>query len=343
MAFTLRARAPLRLGLAGGGTDVSPFPETHGGCVLNVTIDRFAFASIEPRTDGRIVLRAADLDVEEEVEAAARLPIDGPLKLHRGVYNRMVAMFNDGRAAAVTLTTGVDAPIGSGLGSSTALVVAMVEAFRELFDAPLGEYDVARLAYDIERIDLQLMGGRQDQYASTFGGVNFMEFGDAERVIVNPLRVRPGTLRELESSLVLMFTGVSRESARIIDQQSAAVGRGGDPLKALHDVKQSALRMKDALLSGNLARVAEILEEAWDAKKRTASVVSNTRIDELFDLAKSHGAIAGKVSGAGGGGFMMFLVEPTRRPYLLRGLASAPGTTVTTCRLTDEGVVTWRT
>src|SRR6266446_265398 len=210
---TIRARAPLRLGLAGGGTDLSPYCDEFGGAVLNITIDRFAYAFISPRDDGKVVFRARDLGREEVLEAAPQLP-QASLLLHRGVYERMVRDYNAGRAISATITTAVDAPMGSGLGSSSALVVALVDAFRVLFGAPLGQYDVAHLAFEIERVDLGLAGGRQDQYAAAFGGTNFIEFLPNDRVIVNPLRVSDSARNELESSLVICFSGRSSDIHR---------------------------------------------------------------------------------------------------------------------------------
>ena len=338
----IRARAPLRLGLAGGGTDVSPYCDDHGGAVLNVTIDRFAFASVTARNDGMLAFRAADSGVSEEMAAAEVLPTDAGLRLHRGVYNRMVAQFNAGRPLPLTLTTHVDSPMGSGLGSSSALVVAMVEALRELIGAPLGEYEVAHLAFQVEREDLALNGGRQDQYAAAFGGFNFIEFGAGGRVVVNPLRVKAATSCELEASLLLYFTGASRNSAGYIDEQSAAMRAGGNSLAAMHLLKADAVAMKEAVLFGRTRDVAEILDRGWQAKKRTASVVTNPDIDQIYDFARANGAMAGKVSGAGGGGFMMFLVDPTRRTELVRALTERGDGVPMICQFTTTGAANWR-
>jgi len=222
---TVRARAPLRLGLAGGGTDVSPYSDDFGGLVLNATIDKFAYATITPREDETIELVAADNSVHWSGAATASLGLVKGLELHVGVYNRIVRDYNAGVALPVLVTTHSEAPPGSGLGSSSTMVVALVHAFVEYLQIPLGEYDIAQLAYDIERVDLAFAGGKQDQYAATFGGFNFMEFYK-DRVIVNPLRVKQSVRAELESSLVLFYTGVSRESARIIQQQTDSVRSG---------------------------------------------------------------------------------------------------------------------
>lgn len=342
MSGLIRARAPLRLGLAGGGTDVSPFCDDHGGAVLNVTIDRFAFASVQPRQDGAVVFNAADLGRTDVIEAAKVLPTDQGLRLHRAAYNRIVRDFNDGRPLSITLTTHVDSPMGSGLGSSSALVVAMVEALREFVGAPLGEYDIARLAFEIERRDLKLNGGRQDQYAATFGGFNFIEFGFNERVIVNPLRVKPAIRFEFEASLLLYFTGVSRESARIIDNQTAAMQRGGRSLEAMHQLKADAIEMKEALLLGRLGDMGDLLNRSWLAKKATSEGVSNPMIEAILETARANGANSAKVSGAGGGGFVMLLCDPTRRTELSRALTELGHGEPMICQLTDEGSISWR-
>jgi len=338
---TIRARAPLRLGLAGGGTDLSPYCDEFGGAVLNITIDRFAYAFISPRDDGKVVFRAKDLGREEVFEAAPQLQQAG-LLLHRGVYERMVRDHNAGRAISATITTTVDAPMGSGLGSSSALVVALVDAFRVLFGAPLGQYDVAHLAFEIERVDLGLAGGRQDQYAAAFGGTNFIEFLPNDRVIVNPLRVSDSARNELESSLVICFSGRSRDASVIIEQQTAGVVvHNARTIGAMDRLKADAIEMKTALLAGDIQAMARVLDDSWKAKQMTAAGISTDRIDGLYDVAFERGALAGKVSGAGGGGFVMFLVHPEDRMGLVDALNSTGGN-ASTVKITDRGCETWQ-
>jgi D-glycero-alpha-D-manno-heptose-7-phosphate kinase len=341
-AGAVRARAPLRLGLAGGGTDVSPYCDDHGGHVLNATIDLYAYASIVLRRDDRVVFRATDIGQTVELQAAGPLPLDGVLGLHRGVYNRIVRDFRDGRALPVTMTTFSDAPAGSGLGASSTLVVAMVKAFVELLNLPLGEYEIAHLAYEIERIDLGLQGGKQDQYAAAFGGVNFMEFYADDRVLVNPLRVKNWILSELESSLLLYYTGVSRESAAIIGEQSENLRRGrGRTLEAMHALKREAIAMKESVLRGDFGSFIESMNASWQSKREAAAAIANPRIDAIHAAARDAGALAGKVSGAGGGGFMMFFVDPDRRMDVMHRLASFDGRVVN-CHFTKLGTQGWR-
>jgi D-glycero-alpha-D-manno-heptose-7-phosphate kinase len=315
-----RSRAPLRLGLAGGGTDLSPYCDEFGGAILNWTIDHFAYAFVERRTDGKVEFRARDIGVSEILDVSQVR--ESKLLLHRGVYQRISSMFSE--VGPVTITTTVDAPPGSGLGASSALVVALVEAFRTDLGLPLGPYDVARLAYEIERIDLGLSGGRQDQYAAAFGGPNFIEFFSDDRVVVNPLRIQRRVISELETSLVTCFSGRSRDSADIIDQQTARISsHTSRTIEAMHSLKADAHEMKRALLEGDIEEIAEILNRSWESKKATASAVSNARLENLFELARAKGAIGGKVSGAGGGGFMMLIVPPEDRLQLIEALNAA--------------------
>ena len=338
---TVRARVPLRLGLAGGGTDLSPYCDDFGGAVLNLTIDRYAYAIIEPSPDGCVHFVAPDLNLTETFPRNIDEIRSSHLPLHAGVMIRMLKEHGAGAVPAIRVTSFVDAPPGSGLGSSSALVVALVEAFRALLAAPLGPYDVAHLAFEIERIDLGLAGGRQDQYAATFGGVNFIEFHSNDRVIVNPLRVPPGVLNELEISLITCFSGVTRRSDEIIAEQQRRMVVGADPaIEGLHQLKRDAIEMKQALLRGEIRHMAKVLNNSWEAKKRTAGGISNDRIERLYRCAFAEGAIGGKISGAGGGGFMMFIVPPERRIAVITGLNELGGT-AGGVHLTSSGAESW--
>jgi D-glycero-alpha-D-manno-heptose-7-phosphate kinase len=338
--LSVRARAPLRLGLAGGGTDLSPFCDEHGGAILNATIGRYAYAHLSFRRDHRLCFSAHDVKQEDLMPIEAQLPLDHGLLLHRAVHNRMVRDYLRGRVPALSVTTTVDAPPGSGLGASSALVVALVEAYRTAFHLPLGPYDVARLAFEIERIDLALAGGRQDQYSAAFGGVNFMEFLPGDRVIVNPLRVSRPFLTEFEASLIVCFTGASRASAIIQDQVKAATEHDRSALEAMHQLKTDAVDMKQALLGGNIRHVAELLNRSWQAKRRTSKSVSNSRVEEIFELGLKNGAVAGKVSGAGGGGFLMFMTDPEHRYRLVTALNDS-GVQASPIQFTEGGAEAW--
>lgn len=337
----VRARAPLRLGFGGGGTDVSPYWNTHGGAVLNATIDLFAHVTVDPRADGQVSLVAADRDMSWTGAAALPLNADPNLRLLEGVYVRCMREFAGGQAIPLTLTSYADCPPGSGLGSSSGLVVAMVEAMRRFLGVALSPDALARLAFEIEREDLGLAGGRQDQWTAAFGGLNLMHFETDGQVVVERAPVAPQVLRELESSLVLYFTGVSRESAAIIDEQTANMRSGSArSLEGLHALKAGAFEMREALVAGDLARLGELLDAGWLSKKLTAHNISSAKIDEVYEAAKAFGVLGGKVSGAGGGGFMMFLVEPTRREGLKR-LLTGFGGMAQGCRLEERGAESW--
>src|SRR6195952_4378411 len=277
-----RSKAPLRIGLAGGGTDVSPYSDEFGGAILNATISLSAYASIEPISENVIIVEALDRKEEQHFELAESLPINGSLDLLKGVYNRISAMYGL-PATGFRLSTFVDAPAGSGLGTSSTLVVAILGAFVEMLKLPLGDYDIAHLAYQIEREDLQLAGGKQDQYAATFGGVNFMEFFGGDKVIVNPLRIRPEYLHELGNNLVLYFTATSRESASIIIEQVKNVNEGNEKsIEAMHQLKEQARMMKEALLKGRLHQIGEILDFGFEQKRLMAHNISNSGIEEIY-------------------------------------------------------------
>jgi D-glycero-alpha-D-manno-heptose-7-phosphate kinase len=337
----IRSKAPLRLGFAGGGTDIASYYNLYGGFVLNATVDMYTYCTIEPNNAGNITFFAADINKREEYAAAEKLAASPVLPLHTGIYNRIVSDFCGNKPLSFTMTSYSDAPAGSGLGSSSTMVVAIIKAFVEWLNLPLGEYDIAALAYTIEREDIGLAGGKQDQYAATFGGFNFMEFYENERVIVNPLRLKRWIRNELEASLVLYYTGVSRESANIIKEQITHTQNGDNKnIESMHELKQQAVFMKEALLKGDFRRFSECLSKGWLAKKNAAASISNPFLDELYRYAIDNGAESAKISGAGGGGFMMIYCNPCRRIGLIRALKEKQGI-VLTPSFTEIGTQAW--
>lgn len=339
---SIRSRAPLRLGLAGGGTDLSPYCDEFGGAILNATISRYAYAHLSFRNDDQLCFNALDVDQNDVVPLTAELRLDSGLRLHRAVHNRIVRDYLHGEIVSLTVSSTIDAPFGSGLGASSALVVALIEAYRIAFGLPLGRYDVARLAYEIERIDVGLAGGRQDQYAAAFGGINFMEFLPGDRVIVNPLRITPSYLYELEASLVVCFTGQSRASSIIQEQVKGVTKNNSDTLQAMHQLRSDAIDMKEALLKGDIQQVADVLMRSWQAKRRTSDLISNPKVDEVLEIGLQNGAAAGKISGAGGGGFMMFMVDPEYRYRLISALNKV-GVAASSVQFTEGGAEAWAT
>jgi len=338
----VRARAPLRLGLAGGGTDVAPYCDLHGGYVMNAAIDKYAYAIVDDSPSGEAEFHSLDKDLRASAPCGSVRHADAGLQLLVGTYLRVARDFLGGRQPPIRIRTYSDAPPGSGLGSSSTMVVALVTALAEYFRLALGEYEVAHLAYEIERRDLALAGGKQDQYAAAYGGFNFMEFHRDDRVIVNPLRIKEWVLAELEASVMLYFTGVSRESARIIDEQSRNVVAGKEaPIEAMHALRDEAVQMKESLLKGDLGAFARTLQAGWEAKKRMAHSITNPMIDAVEKAAMANGAVACKVSGAGGGGFMMFVCDPADRVRLSQALSSQGGSLLD-FHFNPSGAVAWR-
>jgi D-glycero-alpha-D-manno-heptose-7-phosphate kinase len=335
-----RSKAPLRIGLAGGGTDVSPYCDLYGGAILNATISLYARATIEPLDAPKIVLEAMDINKSETFDLTQTLPINGNLDLLKGVYNGIQRDYGDIKQG-FKLTTFVDAPAGSGLGTSSTLVVAIIGAFAEMLRLPLGEYDFAHYAYEIERKELKLAGGRQDQYAATFGGVNFMEFYADDKVIVNPLRIKEQYLFELENNLVLYYTSTSRESAKIIEQQSSnVVSKKETSIEAMHQLKQQAQMMKEALLKGRIHEFGEILNYGHQQKRKMAEGISNPLMEEIYETAKAAGATGGKISGAGGGGFMIFYCPGNTKYGVIKSLEKFGGQHKS-YQFVEHGLKTW--
>ena len=254
----LRTRAPLRISFAGGGTDVPPFPALEGGCVLSATIDRFAYGSLEPRADRMVTVESVDFKTSTEMSLDEEICSDGHLDLIKAAIRRFGREGTNG----YDLVLRSNAPPGSGLGASSTMMVALTGLLARHYGMDLGDYETARLAHAIERDDLSIAGGMQDHYAATFGGFNFIEFG--ERVIVNPLRIREEIGHELEFSLLLCFTGITRDSAWVIeDQTRRAEAKTTDTIEGLRAQKELAVAMKSALLTGALREFGALLGAAW--------------------------------------------------------------------------------
>jgi D-glycero-alpha-D-manno-heptose-7-phosphate kinase len=342
--MVVRSRAPLRLGLAGGGTDVSPYCDRFGGAILNATIGHYAYASIEAIDGGLVRFVSCDQGESAEYASKEQLEPDGKLDLLKFVHNHAVRRFNNGTPMSLQLTTRVDVPSGSGLGGSSTLVVAALKAYAELLNHPLDDYDLAHSAWVIEREEAGLKGGSQDQYAAAFGGFNFMEFSGKSKVLVNPLRIKDSIVSELEASLLLFYTGASRDSAAIIAEQSKNVDAGNETaIDAMHQIKQEAIRMKEALLKGDFCLLHDVLRSSWEAKKRMASRIVNERIETMYERALEAGAHCARISGAGGGGFMMFLTDPMRKDRVAEALRRCNDVGIVYgCHFTEVGAQAWR-
>ncbi len=328
----IRARAPLRISFSGGGTDLMPYAAEHGGCVLSATIDLFAYADVQPRADRAYHVASAD------GSNLSGLPeewvLDGELDLVKGCLRHLVPQ------EGIDMSVGCDAPASSGLGSSSALVVAILAATAELTGTRLGPYELAQRAYRVERKDLAQPGGMQDQYAAAFGGFNFMEFRGEQDVTVTPLRVSPELVHELHRSLLLCYLG-PRERGDLIDLQVESYREHRrDPMEALEAIKELTDEVREALLAGELPRFAYALDEEWRQKQRLAEGITDHRIQRMEELARSAGAIAAKVLGAGGGGHLLLFVPPERRGRVGAALKDAGGRIVD-FRFTHRGAETW--
>ena len=332
--WCVRSRAPLRVSFCGGGTDVAPYPERRGGCVLSATIDKYAYVTLVPRTDQ--LVRASSLDVPQRIETdVGNLEYDGALDLVKAALRH----FHADQGCELFLHS--DAPPGSGLGASSTMVVALVGAIASWLHIPLTPYEIAEAAYAIERGELRIVGGRQDQYAAAFGGVNFMEFS-ADHTVVNPLRVPRADVNELWYHLALVFTGVTRESRTIIEHQTRGFVEGQAGVsQSLDRLRDLTLELKRALLCAEFHRFGELLHDAWLWKKGLDPGITTPIIEELYGIAREHGVIGGKLLGAGGGGFLLLYCPFRKRQQILQAVATAGGKPLDT-QFEPDGLQVWR-
>lgn len=332
----VRSRAPLRLSFAGGGTDVAPYPERWGGAVTSATINRYAHCSIRESSEDSITVRSLDMNEVTTFGRSAIPTFDGNLDLIKAVFRRL----NVPCVSGMSVVIHVDAPPGSGLGSSSALVVSVIAALSTFFHLDLGPADIARAAYVVERQDLGISGGAQDQYAAAFGGCNFIEFTRSVEVL--PLRISLAMRCELESHLLLCYTGRTRLSSGILDRQVDNVLRSEPAtMGGLARLKELATEIRRSLHDHDLARVAALLDDGWVSKKELAPGIADSALDTIHDVAKRSGALGGKLLGAGGGGYFLFLVEPDHRNEVVSALAGIGVSCEPAVQLTDQGVVAW--
>jgi len=331
----IRSKAPLRISFAGGGTDVPPFQEQEGGCVLNATINKYAYGTLRPRNDHRIQIASVDFGILLNCDADS-LVYDGKLDLIKAAIHKF-GYSNSGFG----LFLESDAPPGSGLGSSSSMMVTLVGLLKEYRGLPLTDYEIAHRAYVIERRELGIRGGLQDQYAASFGGFNFMEFY-RDRVIVNPLRISQHTINELEHNLFLCYTGQTRLSDRIIeDQTTRYTQKEEDTLQGLREQKTLAVEMKNALLQHRFNTFGELLHQAWLSKKRMSPKISSPTIDGFYEAARKQGALGGKIMGAGGGGYMLFYC-PFELKHKVAHTLQRMGATPSEFGFAPNGLQTWR-
>ncbi|WP_041638941.1 GHMP kinase [Marinitoga piezophila] len=335
----IRSRVPLRISFGGGGTDVSPYCDKYGGYVINTTINRYATVTLKPTENKDIIIKSIDYDKTIKFDIDQFLAYDGQLDLIKGVINYMKENYNINQGFELYIQN--DAPPGSGLGSSSAICVALIGAFQEWLNLPLTPYDIAELAFKIERIDLRIRGGRQDQYAAAFGGFNFMEFYDS-KTIVNPLKLREEIINELNHSLVIAYVGGSHNSSEILEKQIKNVkSKNKKSVEAMHEIKEIAVEMKNALVIGKLGKFGLLMDKAWNYKKQMADGITNEKIDRIYEEAKKAGALGGKISGAGGGGFMFFFADIDKRYEVIKTLKNE-GAEIINYTFEDKGLHTWK-
>lgn len=328
-----RARAPLRLGLTGGGTDVEPYASKKGGAVFNTTINRYAYCTITPTDDHSMSIHSTDYGKYEAPLDGGPLKLDGNMDLIKAVTN----YFNITDGFKMFLQS--EAPPGSGLGGSSTVIVSIIAAICEWKNIRLTSMEMAQLAYKLEREVIGLKGGKQDQYAAVFGGFNLMKFS-SEGVDVNRVRIACNTVNELQYSSVLCYTGNSRESAQIIESQVEKFNKGQNE-DALDKTKALTFDMVKALEKGDIDEAGRILDISWDYKKQFSNKITNPQIDALYNAAKEEGALGGKVSGAGGGGFMYFICRYDRKYSVAKALQKM-GARVTDYMFEPAGVISWR-
>lgn len=330
----LRGKAPLRVSFAGGGTDVAPYCDDYGGAVLSSTVNLYAFATVEERQDSEVHIRSLDYDSFIKYDVRDGIRYDGRMDLLKAIIARMELK------QGINIFIHNDAPPGSGLGSSGAIGSMIVSLIAQLQKRRLSRHQVADIAIEVERVQLGIPGGKQDQFASVFGGFNFMEFQKGQSVI-NSLRIDPMIVRELEYHLLLVYTKKTHYSGDLIKAQVDLYhDKDAAHLEGLHALKALAGNMKQSLLKGNMAEFGDLLHEAWMQKKRMNSLVSTSNIDELYDAARNMGARGGKILGAGGGGYIL-LFCPFNCKHLIAKRVEEMGSQVVPFSFEDHGLQVW--
>jgi len=334
----IHCRVPLRISFAGGGTDLPFYYEKYGGAVIGSTIDKFAYSTLTPNkvNENKIFVRSLDYDIQKILKIKAKffdLKYDGKLDLAKAVLNVMKP-----KKLGFEMVTSCDSSPGSGLASSTSIVTSLVGALKSYMKLSLTSYEIAKLSYEIERKNLQIKGGVQDQYACTFGGFYFIEF-KRNSIIVNPLKVRSDIIHELESGLVLVDTNISRNSSKIHSIQ--AKSQNEQTIDVLHDMKNHSFLMKTQLLKGNIEEFAKELHSSWLTKKKISDIISTKKIDKIYNEARKNGALGGKILGAGGGGHMLFYANFENKRKLEKTLTKL-GCTLIPFSFETHGLQTWK-
>lgn len=340
----IRSRAPVRISFAGGGTDVSPYTEKHGGAVINAAINRYAYTTLIARDDSKIVLDSLDMSTRIEYKNVNEVKLDGNLDLPKSVilhFKENFPNFFDNWTRGFELHTNSEVPPRSGLGSSASMFASVIGVFNSLAkEYHMNNYEIAELAYYLERKKLKNLGGRQDQYAAVFGGINFIEFKGGDFVRVNPLRLKHDYLCELESTLVLFNASERGASGSVIESQTKNILTNKKSLEAMHTNRKLAKEIKYSLLRGDFDKFGELLHLGWESKKKISKKISTPFIDKAYEELKKVGALGGKITGAGGGGHVLFHCKPGHKLHVLKkglelGLKEVPFT------FDHQGLTTW--
>ncbi|MFT4601024.1 MAG: D-glycero-alpha-D-manno-heptose-7-phosphate kinase [Arenicella sp.] len=335
----VKSRAPFRIGLAGGGTDVSPYSERYGGIVLNTTISLYAKTTLIPQ-EKNIIFENAETGEIRTFEIAAILPTEKDIILQIGAYNHIIRQFNIA-PFGFRMVNEMDVQTGSGLGTSSTILVSILAAFNRLLNLDLGKRELAEMAVKIERQELKMAGGKQDQYAATYGGTNFLTFTKEGKVDVETVELSSGTKNELEFNLILFYNEQRRDSSKIIEAQMLNIeSNKEESIQATHEIKDEAIHLKEELAKNQLNAIGEILNKSWENKKKMARGITNQTIDLIYNTAMENGAEGGKISGAGGGGFILFYVESAKKNQVIQALQTFNGNIIP-FRLVDEGVQSW--
>ncbi len=301
----LIVRSPVRISFGGGGTDLPAYYEQFGGAVLSAAINKYFYTILRTRGDGRVQVISSDLRVFENWQSIANLPIKGSeLEIPLAVLKELDCK------VSVDLFLASEIPPGTGLGSSASVCVNILKTLTNYLQKPLSKYDLAERAFRIAREALSKHVGKQDEYAAAFGGLNYMRFHGDGATEVESLDLETDLMQEFQSKLMLFFTGSSHHSWDILqEQESFTRSHSGSTVEALHEVKALGFQMRQTLERGQLQVFGELLHESWQAKRRVSSKITTPRIDQLYALAREHGATGGKITGAGGGGFLLLYCE----------------------------------
>jgi D-glycero-alpha-D-manno-heptose-7-phosphate kinase len=329
----IRARAPVRMSFGGGGSDLTHYFKATSGAVINAAISIYSHGVMRVRSDCKIVIRSQDLGATltaDNLDDA--LQQQGPFGLIQSILHVVQPNFG------FELSLNSDFPVGSGLGGSATLSAVVLGCFNKVRQDPWNQYELAEIAFQAERLHLGVAGGWQDQYASVFGGFNFIEF-HADENIVNPIRVHPDVVSELEASLVLCNTGIDHHSGNIHEDQKDTMSSAAINRMVKANVKLT-YTIRNHLFRGNLEKFGECLDSAWQLKRNFSKMISNDHLDGIYNGALANGALGGKLLGAGGGGYFIFYVRPFEKFHLLDYLKSK-NLTVQKFRFEQDGLTTW--